>query len=121
MAGYFSLCYVRGYVKYPHQKLIITNTRLVIRNARIQLCHLISYFHSQLMNTNTMLKIINTGNTTNPFFWKKAYHYSPSPYRHCTFSIRAMTFEVLRAKLLRIQVTHTFCAMTFFIFNFLEF
>ena len=56
------------------------------------------------MNTNTMLKIINTGNTTNPFFWKKAYPYSPSPYSHTTISIRAMTFEVLRAKLLRIQV-----------------
>lgn len=54
------------------------------------------------MNTNTMLKIINTGNTTNPFFWKKAYHYSPSQY--ITFNIRGMTFEVPRAKLLRIQV-----------------
>ena len=123
MAGYFSFCYVRGYVKYPHQKLIITNTRLVIRNARIQLCHLI-YFHSQLMNTNTMLKIINSGNTTNPFFWKKAYHYSPSPYRHCTFNIRTMTFGVLRAKMLRIQVFWdvTLCSrvrwfLTFWLFH----
>lgn len=36
------------------------------------------------MNTNTVLKIINTGNTTNPFFWKKVYHYSPSPYSYNT-------------------------------------
>jgi len=56
------------------------------------------------MNTNTMLKIINTCNTTNPFFWKKAYHYSPSPRSYTTVNTWAKTFEVLRAKLLRMQV-----------------